>query len=116
MQHVLNILEGTDGADYQGKVENPGDGYDVVRYLKDANALVGPDSPAAQGIEFTFAYLDEAVEHANHVLRAKTTKAIHRNAGMVVGMLSAALGRADSDSPATGTLAFALNALGRSRP
>ena len=116
MQHVLNILEGKDGADYQGKVENPGDGYGVVRHLKDANALVGPDSKAAQGIEFTFAYLDEAIEHANHALRAATMKAIHHNAGLVAGMISAALGRADSDSPVTGTLAFALNALGQSKP
>ena len=30
MQHVLNILEGKGGADYQGKVENPGDGYGAV--------------------------------------------------------------------------------------
>ncbi|HEY3197017.1 MAG TPA: hypothetical protein VGJ57_03295 [Nitrospirales bacterium] len=116
MQHVLNILEGKDGADYQKKVENPGDGYGVVRYLKDANALVAPDGEAAQGIEFTFAYLEEAVEHANHALRAPTVKAIHHNAGLVAGMLSAALGRPDSESPVTGTLAFAINALGRSRP
>ena len=116
MQHVLNILEGKDGADYQKKVENPGDGYGVVRYLKDANVLVSPDSEAAQGIEFTFAYIEEAVEHANHALRAPTVKAVHHNAGLVAGMLSAALGRADSESPVTGTLAFALNALGRSQP
>ena len=115
MQHVLNILEGKDGADYQKKVENPGDGYGVVRYLKDANASVTPDGEAAQGIEFTFAYLEEAVEHANHALRAPTVKAIHHNAGLVAGMLSAALGRPESESPVTGTLAFALNALGRSR-
>ena len=116
MQHVLNILEGKDGTDYQKKVEDPGDGYGVVRYLKDANVSVTPDGEAAQGIEFTFAYLEEAVEHANHALRAATMKAIHHNAGLVAGMLSAALGRADSDSPVTGTLAFALNDLGRSRP
>ncbi len=116
MQHVLNILEGKEGADYQGKVENPGDGYGVIRHLKDANALVGPDSLSAQGIEFTFAYLDEAVEHANHALRGATMKAIHHNAGLVGGMVSAALGRADPDSPVTGTLTFAMNALGRSRP
>jgi hypothetical protein len=116
MQHVLNILEGKDGADYQKKVENPGDGYGVVRYLKDANASVSQDSEAAQGIEFTFAYLEEAVEHANHALRAPTVKAIHHNAGLVAGMLSAALGRPDSESAVTGTLGFALKALGRSQP
>jgi len=116
MQHVLNILEGKDGPDYQKKAENPGDGYGVVRYLKDANASVQPDSDAAHGIEFTFAYLNEAVEHANHALRASAMKVIHHNAGLVAGMLSAALGRADSESPVTGTLAFALNALGRSQP
>ena len=116
MQHVLNILEGKDGADYQKKVENPGDGYGVVQYLKDANASVSPESEAAQGIEFTFAYIEEAVEHANHALRAPTAKAIHHNAGLVAGMLSAALGRPDSKSPVTGTLAFALNALGQSQP
>jgi hypothetical protein len=116
MQHVLNILEGKNGADYKRKVENPGDGYGVLQYLKDANALVATESHAAQGIEFTFAYLDEAVEHANHALRAATMKAIRHNAGLVGGMLSAALGRADSDSPVTGTLAFALKALGGPRP
>ena len=113
MQHVLNILEGKGGADYQKKVENPGDGYGAVRYLKDANALVKPDSDAAQGIEFTFAYLNEAVEHANDALRADTVKAIHRNAGLVVGMLSSALGRAEAETPVTGTLSFTLKTLGR---
>jgi hypothetical protein len=113
MQHVLNILEGKDGADYQKKVENPGDGYGALRYLKDANALVRPDSEAAQGIEFTFAYLTEAVEHANHALRADTIKAIHRNAGLVVGMLSAALGRPEAETPVTGTLGFTLKKLGQ---
>ena len=113
MQHVLNILEGKEGADFQKKVENPGDGYGVLRYLKDANALVKPDSDAAQGIEFTFAYLNEAVEHANDALRAKTMKAIHHNAGLVAGMISAALGRPESETPITGTLSFTLRTLGR---
>ena len=115
MQHVLNILEGKGGADYQKKVENPGDGYGALHYLKDANALVGPDSKAAQGIEFTFAYLNEAVEHANDALRADTMKAIQRNAGLVVGMITAALGRPDSETPIVGALAFTLKALGRSQ-
>jgi hypothetical protein len=111
MQHVLNILEGKGGADYQAKVENPGDGYGAVNYLKDANALVGTDSKAAQGIEFTFAYLHEAVEHANEALRADTMKKIQRNAGLVVGMLTAALGRPESETPIVGALAFTLKAL-----
>ena len=115
MQHVLNILEGKGGADYQKKVENPGDGYGALQYLKDANALVAPDSKAAQGIEFTFAYLNEAVEHANDALRADTMKAIQRNAGLVVGMITAALGRSDSETPIVGTLAYTLKALGRSQ-
>jgi hypothetical protein len=115
MQHVLNILEGKGGAYYQKKVENPGDGYGALQYLKDANALVAPDSKAAQGIEFTFAYLNEAVEHANHALRADTTKTMERNAGLVVGMITAALGRADSETPIVGTLAYTLKALGRSQ-
>jgi hypothetical protein len=113
MQHVLNILEGKDGADYQKKVENPGDGYGALRYLKDANALVKRDSDAAQGIEFTFAYLNEAVEHANESLRGKTVKTIQHNAGLVAGMISAALGRPESESPITGTLSFTLRKLGR---
>jgi hypothetical protein len=115
MQHVLNILEGKSGADYQKKVENPGDGYGALQYLKDANALVTPDTKAAQGIEFTFAYLNEAVEHANHALRADTTKTMERNAGLVVGMITAALGRSDSETPIMGTLAYTLKALGRSQ-
>src|SRR5438094_10021840 len=57
MQHVLNILEGKRGADYQAKVENPGQGHAALHYLKHANTVVGPDSKADQGIEFTFAYL-----------------------------------------------------------
>jgi hypothetical protein len=115
MQHVLNILEGKGGADYQKKVENPGDGYGALHYLRDANALVTPDSKAAQGIEFTFAYLNEAVEHANDALRADTMKAIQRNAGLVVGMITAALGRSDSETPIVGSLAYTLKALGRSQ-
>ena len=111
MQHVLNILEGKGGADFQAKVENPGDGYGALHYLKDANALVGADSKAAQGIEFTFAYLNEAVEHANDALRADTIKAIQRNAGLVVGMITAALGRPESETPIVGALAFTLKAL-----
>jgi hypothetical protein len=113
LQHVLNILQGKGGADYQKKVENPGDGYGVLQYLKDANALVKPDSTAAQGIEFTFAYLHEAVEHANHARRADTMKAMYRNAGLVAGMLSAALGRPESETPVTGTLSFTLKTLGQ---
>ena len=108
LRHVLNILEGKGGPNYRAKVENPGDGYGVLHYLKDANAVVAPDSQAAEGLEFTFAYLHEAVEHANDALRADTSKAIHRNAGLVAGMIAAALGRPDSETPFTGTLAFTL--------
>ena len=45
MQHVLNILEGKDGADYQGKVENPGDGFGVVRRRFRGDGAVAPGQP-----------------------------------------------------------------------
>ena len=111
LQHVVNILEGKTGANYAAGSPNPGDGYGAINYLRDAYALLKnqPDaSHADEAIEFALAYLQEADEHALHALHGINPR---HNAGLVMGMVSAALGQSTSSSPITGALAYSLNAL-----
>jgi hypothetical protein len=110
IQHVLNILEGKAGPNSSGAGATLGDTYGAVNYLRDAHAMLKESSPRDQqeAVEFALAYLHEADEHGVY---AKRGKSFRHNAGLVAGMLSAALGQPGVNSPITGTLAYALHSL-----
>lgn len=63
---------------------------------------------AGQAIANGLDDLHEAVEQVNQSIEAKTDAAVMRHARLATGMLSAALGRPDSNAPATGALSYAM--------
>lgn len=94
--HVVNILEGAMGPNFDGSKGNPGDGYGALNYAADAaKANEGAASALAQN---TLAYLRWADEEAVAATRATDFAAagvaIHR----ALAFLSAALGEESDDS------------------
>lgn len=63
---------------------------------------------AGQAIANGLDDLHEAVEQVNQSIEAKTDAAVMSHARLATGMLSAALGRPDSNAPATGALSYAM--------
>jgi hypothetical protein len=114
LQHVINILEGKKGANYAA-AQSPiaGDGFGALNYLQEAYGALKNQPGAGKlqdAIEFALAYAREAEEHALHAIRGRNPR---HNAGLAVGMLSAALGLPEVDSPIRGTLAYAIKILQR---
>ena len=129
MQRVLNILGGTDSPEYtdsQGysdklgphfpeKVGNPGDGYGVLIYLEDANeALKGGNAPAAvqEAVGYAITHASMAMQHAHESVHGTGIKQTHEHAAHVAALLVGAHGKGDTDSPATGTLTYAMKQAG----
>lgn len=63
---------------------------------------------AGQAIANGLDDLHEAVKQVNQSIEAKTDAAVMSHARLATGMLSAALGRPDSNAPATGALSYAM--------
>lgn len=129
MQRVLNILGGADSPEYTDsseysdkfeprfseKVGNPGDGHGVLIYLEDANdALEAGNAPAAvqEAVGYAITHASMAVQHAHESVHGTGIKQTHEHAAHVAALLVGAHGKGDTDSPATGTLAYAMKQAG----
>jgi len=113
MQNVLNLIEGKDGQDSSARAESLGDGHGVLRYLDEASGLMKESSPAGplEALSHAVAFLGAASDHARGALRAKTISEVHAQARLAAGMLVAARGVPGTDSPVTGALTLALQAV-----
>lgn len=129
MQRVLNILGGADSPEYTDsseysdkfeprfseKVGNPGDGHGVLIYLEDANdALKAANAPAAvqEAVGYAITHASMAVQHAHESVHGTGIKQTHEHASHVAALLVGAHGKGDTDSPATGTLTYAMKQAG----
>lgn len=129
MQRVLNILGGADSPEYTDsseysdkfeprfseKVGNPGDGHGVLIYLEDANdALKSANAPAAvqEAVGYAITHASMAVQHAHESVHGTGIKQTHEHASHVAALLVGAHGKGDTDSPATGTLTYAMKQAG----
>jgi hypothetical protein len=129
MQRALNILGGKDSSEYADsseygnkfeprfseKIGNPGDGHGVLMYLEDASeALKAGNAPAAvqEAIGYAITHASMAVAHAHESVHGTGIKQTHEHAAHVAALLVGAHGKGDTDSPATGTLAYAIKQAG----
>lgn len=129
IQRVLNILGGkdspeyTDSSEYSDKLEprfsekvgNPGDGHGVLLYLEEAGeALKAGNAPAAvqEAVGYAITHASMAVEHAHESVHGTGIKQTHDHAAHVAALLVGAHGKGDTDSPVTGTLAYAMRQAG----
>lgn len=96
MRHVRNLLN-----------ESP----PIGPLLERTRELVKGDPAfpfAGQAIVDGLDDLHQAVEQANQTIEAKTEDEVVAHARLATGMLSAAIGRPDSNCPATGALSYAM--------
>jgi hypothetical protein len=129
MQRALNILGGKDSPEYADsseytdkfeprfteKIGNPGDGHGVLMYLEDASeALRAGNAPAAvqEAVGYAITHASMAVVHAHESVHGTGIKQTHDHAAHVAALLVGAHGKGDTDSPATGTLAYAMKQAG----
>lgn len=113
MQRVINVLQGEQGTDFNGKIENPGDGYGAINHLKVAHDALRDhvDPKLVLALASASAYVEEAIEHAKRSIQGANVGDVHGQARLAAGMLVAALGSPDSVSPVTGALHYVENAL-----
>lgn len=110
MQQVINVLEGRNGKNFNAKVESPGDGEGVTKRLEMAAEEVKGDQGSKnlqQALDQTMALVQEAIQHAKRSVQGADVHETHLQAGLAAGLLVAAAGRPDSESPITGSLAYA---------
>ncbi len=129
MQRVLNILGGKDSPEYSDssefsdkleprfseKVGNPGDGHGVLIYLEEASeALKASNAPVAlqEAVGYAITHASMAIEHAHESVHGTGIKQTHDHAAHVAALLVGAHGKGDTDSPVTGTLAYAMKQAG----
>lgn len=129
MQRVLNILGGKDSPEYADsseysdkleprfseKVGNPGDGHGVLIYLEEASeALKGTNAPAAvqEAVGYAITHATMVVIHAHESVHGTGIKQTHEHAAHVAALLVGTHGKGDTDSPATGTLIYAMKQAG----
>lgn len=110
MQQVINVLEGRNGKNFNAKVESPGDGEGVTKRLEmTAEEVKGGQGSKnlQQALDQTMALVQEAIQHAKRSVQGADVHETHLQAGLAAGLLVAAAGRPDSESPITGSLAYA---------
>ncbi|MHB8482666.1 MAG: hypothetical protein ACYDBV_08045 [Nitrospiria bacterium] len=106
MQSLINVIEGKEGLDFRENMENPGDGTGVIHYLNNSKI---PSNPIMdETLSHALTFIHEAIHHARESVTAKTIDETHEHALMAAGMLIAALGNRQMDSPVTGGIHYAL--------
>lgn len=106
--HVINILEGEGGPNFDGSWGNPGDGHGAIRY---ATAVVeAADGNVRVWAENALQYLKWAAEEALRATRESNVEASRTAIHKALAFLSAALGRS-SDADARGAALAAREAL-----
>jgi hypothetical protein len=66
--HVINIIEGTGGANYDGSFGDPGDGFGVINYALDTIKHAGFIKTAAPDDAVVVAAADAAIASANNAM------------------------------------------------
>ena len=129
MQRVLNILGGKDSPEYADsseyaeklqphfneKVGNPGDGHGALLYLEEAyEALKAGNAPAAtqEAVDYAIMHASMVEGHAHESVHGTGIKQTQEHAAHAAALLVGAYGKADSDSPATGALSYAMKQVG----
>lgn len=95
--HVVNILEGTAGPNYDGSKGNPGDGHGAINYALEAQSAASGD--AAQYAANAVTYLRWADEEAVKATKASSYEEAGAYIQRALAYLSAALGRAGESGP-----------------
>ena len=103
--HVINIIEGTRGANFDASKGNPGDGYGAIHYARDAGQ--GATGSAALWAENAATYLQWADEAALAAVRTQDFAAAGEAVQRALASLSAALGRPDDQGRLGAALALA---------
>lgn len=115
MQQVINVLEGPKGKHFNAKAGNPGSGDGVIIVLESARKHLKSgegSSDLQQALEQTVMLIQEGIQHARRSVQGKGVQETHRQAGLAAGLLVAAAGRPDGESPVTGGLAYAAKKTG----
>lgn len=129
MQRVLNILGGKDSPEYvdsseyadklqphfNEKVGNPGDGHGALLYMEEAyEALKAGNAPVAaqEAVEYAIMHASMVEGHAHESVHGTGIKQTQEHAAHAAALLVGAYGKGDSDSPATGALAYAMKQAG----
>lgn len=110
MQQVINVLEGPNGEHFNAKSGNTGDGDGVIRILESTGDHLKSgegSSDLQQALEQTLMWIHEAIHHATQSVQGKGVMETHKQAGLAVGLLLAAAGQPNSESPITGGLSYA---------
>lgn len=112
MQSVINILEGKLGADFKVNDAAPKEGENGVipLLLKSQVSLKESNSSPQfnQAMDGALFFAQQAVEQAKSSVAAKSIDETHHFARLAAGMLMAAMGQANRESPVTGNLEYLL--------
>ena len=129
MQRVLNVLGGKESPEYADsseyaeklqphfneKVGNPGDGHGALLYMEEAyEALKAGNAPAMvlEAVEYAIMHASMVEGHAHESVHGTGIKQTQDHATHAAALLVGAYGKGDSDSPATGALAYAMKQSG----
>lgn len=129
MQRALNILGGKDSPEYADsseyadklhphfneKIGNPGDGHGALLYMEEAyETLKASNAPASvqEAMEYAIMHASMVEEHAHESVHGTGIRQTHEHAAHAAALLVGAYGKADSDSPATGALSYAMKQTG----
>ena len=105
--HVVNILEGRNGPNFDASKGNPGDGYGAINYAADVAASASGN--AAQFASNALLYLQWARDEAVQATKAQSYDEAGVAIRRAVAFLSAALGRPDDEGLLGGALAVRSN-------
>ena len=72
LKHVINIIGGSTGANYDASAGDPGDGYGALKYAADAIVHAGLAKNGAPGNTTVATYADGMIASANNVITAAT--------------------------------------------
>ncbi|HEY8417815.1 MAG TPA: cupredoxin family copper-binding protein, partial [Limnochordales bacterium] len=103
--HVINIIEGANGPNFDASKGNPGDGYGAINYARDAGR--GATGAAAVWTDNTVKYLQWADEAAQAATRTQDFAQAGEHVQRALAFLSAALGRPDDEGRLGAALALA---------
>lgn len=113
MQSVINSLEGKQGADFKMNDAAPKEGEKgVIPLLLISQEQLKASNPSPQVIhamDGTLFFVKQAIEQAKMSIAAKAIDETHISARLAAGMLVAALGLSNTESPVTGNLEYVLH-------
>lgn len=109
MQRVVNLLEGADSAAYKALPDEPAPDAAVLPDLKSLRKAMDdhrPSPDAIQALDQTIQYVEAAGRHARQSIQGTSVMEVHEQAGLAAGLLVAARGQSQTNSPITGALSY----------